>query len=301
MIRHEPVLLNESIEALQIQPDGRYADVTYGGGGHAGEILKRLKKGKLIAFDQDPDAVGEAEQQGNLILIHQNFRHLKRYLQLHDLIPLDGILADLGVSSHQFDTPERGFAYRYDAALDMRMDKSSKLTARTVLNEYAEDALLKIFSEYGEVENSKTLARVIVEARANQKIETTGQLKKIIEPVVKGNINQYLSKVFQALRIEVNRELEVLEELLKQSAEVLKTGGKLVVISYHSLEDRLVKNFIKTGDKNGELRKDVYGNYETPFKPVNKKPIVPSRQEVDRNVRARSAKMRVGEKMEMKK
>ncbi len=297
MIRHEPVLLHESIEALNIKPDGRYVDVTYGGGGHSLEILKRLKKGKLIAFDQDPDAVGEAKQQGSLILIHQNFKHLKRYLQLHDLIPVDGILADLGVSSHQIDTPERGFSYRYDSALDMRMDKSSGLTARKVLNEYPQSELQKIFSEYGEIENSKTLARIIISSRVSQKIETTNQLRNIIEPVAKGNINQYLSKVFQALRIEVNQELEALEELLKQSTDVMKIGGRLVVISYHSLEDRQVKNFIKAGNMKGELLKDVYGNYAVPFKSLNKKPITASQDEVIRNSRARSAKMRVGERV----
>lgn len=297
MIRHEPVLLNECIEALNIKPDGVYVDVTYGGGGHSREILKRLANGKLIAFDQDPDAIGEAEQKGNLILIHQNFRHVKRYLQYHDLIPVDGILADLGVSSHQFDTPERGFTYRYDSALDMRMDKTSPLTAQHVLNEYTAEELQRIFGEYGEVENAKTLARRIVEARVAEKIKTTGQLRGIIEPVAKGNINQYLSKVFQALRIEVNQEMEALEELLKQSSEVLREGGRLVVISYHSLEDRPVKNFIKTGNVNGEMVKDVYGNYEAPFKPLTKKPITPSQEELERNSRSRSAKLRVGERV----
>ena len=296
MIRHEPVLLYESIEALNIKPDGIYVDVTYGGGGHSREILKRLKNGKLIAFDQDPDAIGEAELRGNLILIHQNFKHLKRYLQLHDLIPVDGILADLGVSSHQIDTPERGFSYRYDSVLDMRMDKSSKLTARKVLNEYSQSELQRIFSEYGEIENSKTLSRIIVESRSVQKIETVNLLRNIINPVAKGNINQYLSKVFQALRIEVNKELEALEELLKQSTDILKIGGRLVVISYHSLEDRLVKNFIKAGNIDGELLKDVYGNYTVYYKALSRKPVTPSAEEITHNNRARSAKMRVAEK-----
>ncbi|HXH18551.1 MAG TPA: 16S rRNA (cytosine(1402)-N(4))-methyltransferase RsmH [Chitinophagales bacterium] len=297
MIRHQPVLLRESIEALRIEPDGKYVDVTYGGGGHSREILKRLKNGVLVAFDADPDAVKDVTEAENMILIHQNFKHLKRYLQLHDLLPVDGILADLGVSSHQLDTPERGFTYRYDSQLDMRMDKTLKLTAAKVLNEYSQEELQRIFSEYGELENSKTLAKVIVNARANQKIETTGQLRQIIEPVAKGNINQYLSKVFQAVRIEVNKEMDALEELLKQAAEVLKTGGRLVVISYHSLEDRLVKNFMKTGNVNGELLKDVYGNYSVPFKALNKKPIIPSPDEIRKNTRARSAKMRVAERV----
>lgn len=291
---HVPVLLNECIEALNIKPDGIYVDVTYGGGGHAREILKRLTTGKLIAFDQDPDAVGEAEQQGNLILIHQNFRHLKRYLQLYDLIPVDGILADLGVSSHQIDVPARGFSYRFDAVLDMRMDRASKITAKTILNEYSSDELLRIFSEYGEVENAKTLVRAILGARINNKIETVEQLKSAIEPVAKGNMNKYLSKVFQALRIEVNKEMEVLEEMLQQSAEVLSAGGRLVVISYHSLEDRPVKNFIKTGNVKGEVVKDVYGNWSSPFKTLTKKPITPSEEELKRNSRSRSAKLRVG-------
>ena len=297
MIGHEPVLLRESTEALNIEPDGIYVDATYGGGGHSREILKKLKNGKLIAFDQDPDAISEAEHQENLILIHQNFKHLKRYLQHHDLIPVDGILADLGVSSHQFDTPKRGFSYRYDAPLDMRMDKSSKLTAVKVLNGYPVEALQSIFSKYGEVENAKTLARIIADARKNQKVETTGQLRKIIERVAKGNINQYLSKVFQALRIEVNRELEALEELLMQSLEALKPGGRLAVITYHSLEDRMVKNFIKAGNAQGEILKDVYGNYEAPMKALNKKPVIPSQEEIEKNSRARSAKLRVGVKV----
>jgi len=297
MIRHEPVLLRESIEALRIEPDGRYVDVTYGGGGHSREILKRLTNGVLVAFDADPDAVRDVTEAENMILIHQNFRHLKRYLQLHELLPVHGILADLGVSSHQLDTPERGFTYRYDSKLDMRMDKTSKLTASTVLNEYSQMELQRIFSKYGEIENSKTLAKTIVNARAMQKIETTGQLRQLIEPAAKGNINQYLSKVFQALRIEVNEELDALKEFLRQSAEVLKTGGRLVVISYHSLEDRLVKNFMKTGNVEGEMLKDVYGNYSVPFKALNKKPITPSAEEIRKNMRARSAKMRVAERV----
>jgi len=297
MIRHEPVLLNECIEALNINPDGIYVDVTYGGGGHSREILKRLTNGKLIAFDQDPDAVGEAEQQGNLILIRQNFRHLKRYLQQYEMIPVDGILADLGVSSHQIDTPERGFTYRSNAVLDMRMDKTSKVTARAIINEYSAEELQEIFSAYGEVEKSKTLAHRIIDARAIQKIETADQLRAIIEPIAKGNINQYLSKVFQALRIEVNQEMEALEELLMQSSDVLRVGGRLVVIAYHSLEDRPVKNFIKTGNIKGEILKDVYGNYETPFKALTKKPITASESELEKNKRARSAKLRIGEKL----
>lgn len=297
MIRHVPVLLKESVDALNVRPDGRYVDTTYGGGGHAREILKRLKNGVLVAFDIDPDAVRGVTQAENLIMIRQNFRHLKRYLQLHDLIPVDGVLADLGISSHQIDTPERGFSYRHDAGLDMRMDRTAKLNARTVLNEYPLEKLQQVFSRYGEIENAKTLAKAIVTRREGQKIETTGQLRSIIEPVAKRNVSKYMSKVFQALRIEVNRELEALEELLKQSAEVLRAGGRLVVISYHSLEDRMVKNFIKAGNVTGEMLKDVYGNYVAPFKALNKKPVTPSRDEISRNSRARSARMRVAVKV----
>ncbi len=299
MISHDPVLLQESVDALQVKPDGIYVDVTYGGGGHSREILKRLTTGKLVAFDQDSDAVNSAESSDNLILIHQNFRHLKRYLQLYDLIPVDGILADLGVSSHQLDTPERGFSHRFDASIDMRMDVSGSLTAREILNQYSEKELQNVFQEYGEVENAKTLAKKIVEARSVQKIETIDELKKIAEPVSRSNIHKYLSKVFQALRIEVNQELNVLKEFLQQSLEVLKPGGRLVVIAYHSLEDRLVKNFIKTGNVTGEIERDFYGKYTLPFKLISKKPILPSEAEIKRNTRARSAKMRVGEKVEV--
>ncbi len=297
MISHEPVLLEECREALNIKADGIYVDVTYGGGGHSREILKRLKSGKLVAFDTDPDAAEQPEQSGNLILIQQNFRHLKRYLQLHNLIPVDGILADLGISSHQIDTASRGFTYRVDAPLDMRMDKSSGLTASKVLNEYSEDDLVRIFSKYGEIENSKTLARAIVKARVLNKIKTSADLKTIVESLTKGNANKYLSKLFQALRIEVNGELDALEELLKQSAEVLSEGGRLAIISYHSLEDRMVKNFMKTGNVKGEMLKDVYGNYEAPFRALTKKPVIPSVAEIKRNKRARSAKLRVAERV----
>jgi 16S rRNA (cytosine1402-N4)-methyltransferase len=297
MIKHEPVLLKESVEALRIHADGKYVDVTYGGGGHSKEILKRLRKGMLVAFDTDPDAVQNNSGAENMILIHQNFRHLKRYLQLHNLIPVDGILADLGVSSHQFDTPERGFSYRFDSRLDMRMDKRSKVTASKVLNDYSQDELQRIFSLYGEISNSKVLARQIVARRSSEKIETTGKFRTIIESVARGNINKYLSKVFQALRIEVNREMESLEELLKQAAEVLRPGGRLVVISYHSLEDRMVKNFMKTGNVNGEAKQDVYGNYSTLFRSLSRKPVIPSVEEIKSNVRARSAKMRVAERV----
>ena len=297
MTYHIPVLLKECIEALKIDPDGIYVDATFGGGGHAREILKYLKKGKLIAFDQDIDAKQNLKDSKNLVFVNQNFRHLKKYLKLYDLIPVDGILADLGVSSYQIDTPERGFSVRYDAELNMRMDRSEGLTAKDVINDYPESELVKIFSEYGEIRNTKTLVKQIIKERGIKKIKTIAAFKDVIKPVIKGNPNKYYAQVFQAIRIEVNKELEALEELLRQSAEVLKPEGRLVIISYHSLEDRMVKNFIKAGNITGEVEKDMYGNYQVPLQPLNKKPITPCKDELKKNVRARSAKLRIAEKV----
>lgn len=297
MTYHVPVLLKESIEALHIDPDGIYVDVTFGGGGHSREILKRLKKGRLIVFDRDITAKQNVEEKDQMIFVHQNFRHLKKYLKLYGLIPVKGILADLGVSSYQFDTAERGFSVRFDAELDMRMDQSEQLTAKEVLNQYSEKDLVRIFSEYGEIRNAKTLALKIVKSREDRPIETIGQLKEIVQPVIKGNPNKYFAQVFQAIRIEVNKELEALEELLKQSAEVLDVGGRLVVITYHSLEDRPVKNFMKSGNVIGEIEKDEFGKYELPFRMITKKPVRPEADEIKRNSRARSAKLRVAEKI----
>ena len=294
---HKPVLLYESISALQIQSHGIYVDATYGGGGHSKEILKELKDGKLVAFDQDTDAEKNVTGDEKLIFVQQNFRYLKRFLKLYNALPIDGIIADLGVSSHQFDTPARGFSLRFDAQLDMRMNTSQSLTAREVLNKYDENDLLKIFSRYGEIRNSKSLASAIISARKSQKIETIEQLKSIVKPLVKGIENKYFAQLFQALRIEVNQELEALKEFLQQSAEVLKTGGRIAVISYHSLEDRLVKNFFKTGNFEGEDEKDFFGNKKNIFKIITKKPITPSENEIAENPRARSAKMRVAEKI----
>jgi 16S rRNA (cytosine1402-N4)-methyltransferase len=300
MTYHNPVLLKESLAGLNIQPQGTYADVTYGGGGHSKEILSNLTTGRLFGFDQDSDALVNKAEHPQLTFVKQNFRHMKKYLKFYDVLPIDGILADLGVSSHQFDNAERGFSTRFDAGLDMRMDQNSKLTAKVILNTYTIGKLQELFSQYGEIINSKTLANTIVTARNASPIETIKALKEAIAPCVnKANANQYYAQVFQALRIEVNDELGALKDLLVQSAEVLKKGGRLVVISYHSLEDRLVKNFIAKGKFEGELEKDVFGNFisEIPFKAILKKPLVPTEKEIKENSRARSAKLRVAERV----
>lgn len=295
---HKPVLLHESLEGLALRPDGTYVDVTFGGGGHSRAILAQLgEKGKLIAFDQDEDAVANAIKDPRFILVRQNFRFLKNFLRLHNAIPVNGILADLGVSSHQIDQPGRGFSTRYDGPLDMRMNRSAKLTAEEVLNTYDDRRLRDIFREYGDVENAGKLAHVIVDEREKGSIRSIDQLKEAIASCMpRGKEFQYLAKVFQALRIEINGEMEALKELLKQAAEVLAPGGRFVVISYHSLEDRLVKNFFRTGNFEGEPEKDFYGNLQRPLEPVNRKPIVPGETELEENNRARSAKLRIAEK-----
>lgn len=295
---HTPVMLQECINALAINPDGIYVDVTFGGGGHSREILKHLgKKGKLIAFDQDADAQPNVPDDERLIFIDQNFRYLKNSCRLHGITAVDGILADLGVSSHQFDQAERGFSTRFDADLDMRMDQSSSLTAKQLINTYSEEQLHKIFGMYGEIQNAKTLAHTIVTARLNKAIDTIAQLKQAITNCIpKGKENKYLAQVFQALRIEVNQELSSLHEFLQQTTEVLKTGGRLVVMSYHSLEDRPVKNFIAKGKFSGEVEKDFFGNQIKPFEAVNRKAITASKDEIKDNSRARSAKLRIAVK-----
>src|ERR1700739_1752359 len=295
---HQPVLLKECLDGLQIKHDGVYVDVTFGGGGHSKAILAQLgPKGKLFAFDQDKDAANNLPKDDRLIFIPQNFRYMKNFLRMHEVTQVDGILADLGVSSHQFDIADRGFSIRFDADLDMRMNQSSKKTAATVLNEYDENHIKQIFRSYGEVDNAYKLVKLITEARITQPIETTEQLKNIIAPCTpKFKDHQYLAKVFQALRIEVNDEMDVLKEMLKQALEVLSVGGRLVVMSYHSLEDRLVKNFMKTGNFEGDVIKDFYGNIARPFELITKKPLTPSEEEIDRNSRSRSAKLRVAEK-----
>jgi 16S rRNA (cytosine1402-N4)-methyltransferase len=294
---HDPVLLKECIDGLSIDPAGIYVDVTFGGGGHSREILKHLTTGKLYAFDQDEDAKKNRIDDPRFVLIRQNFRFLKNFLKMYNAIPVNGILADLGVSSHQFDEAERGFSTRFNAKLDMRMDQKAKLTAEEVLNDFSEEELKRIFKLYGEVDNAGRLAYTIVHERKEKRIETGDDLKAAITRCVKkGRENQYYAQVFQALRIEVNKELEVLQELLLQSMEVLKPGGRLVVISYHSLEDRLVKNIMRSGKFEGEVDKDFYGNQLTPFVQITRKPVVPTEEENERNSRARSAKLRIAEK-----
>ncbi len=290
---HDPVLLHTCVEGLAIKENGIYVDATFGGGGHSKAILEHLKNGKLIAFDQDKDAVQNIWDDERLLLIRQNFRYLKQYLRLHHIEQVDGILADLGISSHQIDTPERGFSTRFDAALDMRMNQSTGITAREILNQYTTAQLQDIFSRYGEIRNAKTLAAAIRSAREVRPIVTGGDLKAIIDPLVKERRQKYFAQVYQALRIEVNDEVGALCDFLNQSVEVLKPGGRLVVISYHSLEDRLVKNMIKRGNLEGEVEKDFYGRPYFPLTPVNKRPIVPDGSEISRNPRARSAKLRI--------
>lgn len=295
---HKPVLLKESVDALVSSPDGIYADATFGGGGHSREILSRLsEKGRLIAFDRDEDALKGAFDDPRFKLIHNNFRFIHNYSLLETESGFDGVLADLGVSSHQFDTAERGFSFRYDAPLDMRMSTQAQLTAQDVVNEYPVEELAKIFRIYGEVENAYKLASLIVSKRALSPISTTGDLDKAIESVTpKFAQHKYLAKVYQALRIEVNQEMRSLEKFLEGATKALKSGGRLAVITYHSLEDRMVKNFIKSGNVDGEVEKDVFGRSVQPLEAVNRKPILPLEEEISENTRARSAKLRIAVK-----
>jgi 16S rRNA (cytosine1402-N4)-methyltransferase len=295
---HNPVLLKESVDALNIKPDGIYVDVTFGGGGHSAAILAKLgDEGRLYAFDQDADAADNIIEDERFKLLPYNFRFLKRFLRLEGVRKIDGLLADLGVSSHQFDTADRGFSFRFDALLDMRMNQEADLTAEKVVNTYKAYQLQEIFGMYGEVRNAKTLAAVIVNARESGiTLKTIGDFVSAIEKCIKGKRNRYLSQVFQALRMEVNEEVETLKEMLWQTTEVLEEGARLVVISYHSLEDRLAKNLIKKGTFEKEIEKDDYGNFYQPLKAINKKIIVPTDAEVEENPRARSAKMRIAER-----
>ena len=295
---HNPVLLHRSIELLNIDPNGVYVDVTFGGGGHSRLILQRLDEhGRLITFDQDPDALNNVPDDDRFTLVPHNFRFLRNFLRLHQAIPADGILADLGVSSHQFDVPDRGFSTRFDAQLDMRMNPSIGNTAETIVNSYSAEELQKIFTQYGELRSSYCISQTIVKARAENPIQTTKQLIDVIKVCLpERKINKLSAMVFQALRIEVNEELEVLKEMLTQAAEVLKPGGRLVVISYHSLEDRLVKNFFRAGNFEGKIEKDFYGNVLSPLKPLSGKAVIPNENEISENSRARSAKLRVAEK-----
>ena len=296
---HVPVLLNACIDGLNIKPDGVYVDVTFGGGGHSREILKKLNKdGILIAFDQDPDAQRNKIEDPRFLFVDQNFAFLRNNLRLLGFKQVDGILADLGVSSHQFNEPERGFSTRFESSLDMRMDRQGDLTAADVLNKYAEEELHKIFGIYGEVKNAKSLARAIATARMAAPVLTLADFKKAIAAhIPKGKENKYMAQVFQALRIEVNGEIKVLESFLEQTAEVLKPGGRLVVMSYHSLEDRPVKNFLAKGKFRGEVEKDFFGNQQKPFTVITRKAIVANEEELVNNSRARSAKLRIGEKL----
>lgn len=293
---HIPVLLQPCIDNLAINPDGVYVDLTFGGGGHSKEILKHLsQKGRLFSFDQDEDAAANVPNDPRLTFIPHNFRYIKNYLKLYGVTKVDGILGDLGVSSHQFDKGERGFSIRFEADLDMRMNQKSDLTAKKVINVYDEKKLTELFREYGEVDNAYKLAKLIVEARTLGSIDTTAQLKDIIKPATpKFEENRYLAKVYQAIRIEVNQEMEALKECLTQCVDLLKPEGRLVVMSYHSLEDRLVKNLIKSGNVEGKEEKDpVFGKITRYFKSLTSKPIVPDEEEIARNSRARSAKLRV--------
>jgi len=295
---HNPVLLAESIGGLNIIEDGIYVDVTYGGGGHSREILSRLgKKGQLIVFDQDFDSKANLIDDNRLLFINENFMYLKKFLKLNNISKLDGILADFGVSSYQIDKPERGFSYRFEADLDMRMDNNSSLTARQIINKYTSEDLNKMFKNYGELNNAKKITREIINSRRKNEIKTTTQLNEIIYPLIPNRIsNKILSRVYQAIRIEVNNELEAIRLLLKQTVELLKVGGRISLISYHSLEDRIVKRFFKTGKFQGEIEKDIYGNYSLPYKIIEKL-IVPNQTEINRNIRARSAKLRIAERI----
>ncbi len=292
-------MLAESVQGLNIQPEGRYVDVTFGGGGHSGEILSQLSSGHLYAFDQDANARANGYADPKFTLIPSNFRFLRDRLEELKATPVDGLLADLGVSSHQFDEASRGFSIRFDADLDMRMDQEAELSAKEVLNTYPEEELARVFKYYGELPQAKRMARAIVAARAEQPIHTVAQLKQLLAPFTpKAKENTFYAVVFQALRIEVNDELAALKEMLEQSAQVIRQGGRLVVISYHSLEDRLVKNYINTGNFEGELQKDFFGHpVGLLFKPLQRKPVEASEQEVLENPRSRSAKMRIAERL----
>lgn len=291
---HSPVLLHESIDALDIKEDGVYVDVTFGGGGHSREILNRLgENGRLFAFDQDPDAWENKIDDDRFVLIQENFRYITRFLKFHRVKQVDGILADLGVSSHQFDEADRGFSTRFDADLDMRMDQKAELSAKKVINQYEEKQLADVLFLYGELRNARTLAKTIVEAREEKEIETSFQLKEVLQKFLpKAKEHKILAQIFQAVRIEVNQELEVLKEFLEQIPQLLKSDGRLSVISYHSLEDRLVKRFIRTGLFSGEPEKDFFGNINVPLKKVGKL-IIPTPKEIKENNRARSAKLRI--------
>lgn len=298
-IYHIPVLLQECIEGLQLKEDGVYVDLTFGGGGHTKEILKQLKGGKMIVFDQDEDAYANRPDDERLIFVKHNFRYMKHFLRYLNIANVDGILADLGVSSHHFDTPERGFSFRFEGELDMRMNKQGRLKASDILNEYSENDLYRIFKNYGEIKHATKLVRGILSFRQIKPLQMISDLLQVAEPCVSTrDKNKFLAKIFQALRIEVNREMEALKEMLMQTKDLLGEGGRLVVISYHSLEDRLVKNYMKTGDcEKTQPEKDFYGQSLVPFKAISRKPILPTTKELEVNSRSRSAKLRISEKL----
>ena len=294
---HVPVLLTESVNGLEIKANGDYVDVTFGGGGHSREIFSRLKTGRLFAFDQDEDAAANVIHDERFFFIRHNFKYIRNFLRYYNVEQVDGILADLGVSSHDFDVAERGFSFRFDGDLDMRMNRDSSQSAADIVNTFSEDQLRTMFREYGEIDNAGRLAKQLVFAREAKQVKTIEQFKEAIAPCVpKFQESKYLAKVFQALRIETNKEMDVLHEFLEQSIQLLKPGGRLVVITYHSLEDRMVKNFIKSGDFSGKQEKDFFGNVESPLVAINRKVIVPNEEELERNPRARSAKLRIAEK-----
>jgi 16S rRNA (cytosine1402-N4)-methyltransferase len=295
---HSPVLLNESVNGLAIKKNGVYVDVTFGGGGHSRKILQHLgPEGRLFAFDQDKDALSNTIKDDRFVLINENFKFMKRFLRFHGVKAVDGILADFGVSSYQFDAPERGFSIRFDAPLDMRMNQEDRLSAKTIVDSYSEEELRRIFWDFGELRSAPAIARTIVEARSERPIETTFELKKLLHKFLpRGKNNKILAQIYQAIRIEVNNELEVLKLFLIASKELLKTEGRLSVISYHSLEDRLVKRFIRNGMFQGEPERDVFGNYSVPLEKVGKL-IVPTDEEIKINNRARSAKLRIAKKI----
>lgn len=295
---HNPVLLKETVNGLNVKADGVYVDVTFGGGGHSKEILERLgEQGKLYAFDQDPDAQQNILGDNRFVLIPENFRYIKRFLRFHGVKKVDGILGDFGVSSHQFDVAERGFSTRFESDLDMRMNQKDALSAYNVINEYSEEDLRRVFWQYGELRNAPKLARTIIDARTNESIKTSEQLKEVLRYFLPAHReHKILAQIYQAIRIEVNQEIEALKEFLLQTEPLLDSGGRISLISYHSLEDRLVKRYIRNGLFEGEPEKDMYGNFEVPFKKVGKL-IIPDKEEIKRNNRARSAKLRIAEKI----
>lgn len=295
---HIPVLLEESVSALAIKEDGVYVDATFGGGGHSGEILRRLgRNGRLISFDRDADAIANAPQDRRHLLVHNNFRFVRNFVEYLGIGEVDGILADLGVSSHQFDTSERGFSFRFDTELDMRMNKLSGKSAREIVNSYSQEELARIFALYGELQKSRAAAKMVCDARAKQEIKTTAELNAAVSRLYNSNTeHKFLAQLYQALRIEVNAEMRALEDFLAGCAPILKSGGRLSIITYHSLEDRMVKNYMKSGKTSGEIEQDIYGNLQSCYRLVNNKPILPGEEEIRLNTRSRSAKLRVAEK-----